>query len=109
MLLAYLKLRQRNLGPLLDANGWAINTRARLNVPLGASLTHLARPPQDALVVSSDPFAEKRRPWRFYLGLLVLLGLAYAWYLGRLDAYLPPPARSTAVLHPSPPPGPAQP
>ena len=28
MLLAWLKLRQRNLGPLLDANGWAINGRA---------------------------------------------------------------------------------
>ena len=28
MLLAWLKLRRRNLGPILDANGWAINSRA---------------------------------------------------------------------------------
>ncbi|MCB1127157.1 MAG: hypothetical protein KDM81_11705, partial [Verrucomicrobiae bacterium] len=31
MLIAWLKLRKRNLGPILDANGWAINARARLN------------------------------------------------------------------------------
>ena len=29
MILAWLKLRQRNLGPLLDANGWAVNSRRR--------------------------------------------------------------------------------
>jgi len=28
-----LKLRQRNLGPILDANGWAVNARARINIP----------------------------------------------------------------------------
>ena len=39
MLVAYLKLRRRNLAPILDANGWAINTRARINTAFGASLT----------------------------------------------------------------------
>ncbi len=29
MIIAWLKLRQRNLGPLLDANGWAVNSKAR--------------------------------------------------------------------------------
>jgi len=37
MLLAWLKLRQRTLGPVLDATGWAINGRIRINVPLGAA------------------------------------------------------------------------
>ena len=39
MLLAAFKLSRRNLAPLLDANGWAINTRARINIPFGTSLT----------------------------------------------------------------------
>ena len=39
MLLAWLKLRRRNLGPILDANGWAINGRARINVAFGAAMT----------------------------------------------------------------------
>ena len=33
MLIAFLKLRQRNLGPILDANGWAINTKAVNHIP----------------------------------------------------------------------------
>ena len=41
MLLAWLKLRRRNLGPILDANGWAINSRARINVSFGAAMTEL--------------------------------------------------------------------
>ena len=31
MLMAYMKLRQRNLGPILDACGWAVNTKASIN------------------------------------------------------------------------------
>ena len=45
MLLAWLKLRRRNLGPILDANGWAINGRARINVAFGAAMTELAALP----------------------------------------------------------------
>ncbi len=43
MVIAYLKLRRRNLAPLLDANGWAVNTKAMINLPFGASLTHVAK------------------------------------------------------------------
>jgi hypothetical protein len=42
---AWLKLRQRNLGPLLDAGGWAVNGRVKMNVPFGGSLTHEGRVP----------------------------------------------------------------
>ena len=44
MLIAWLKLRQRSLGPILDASGWAINNRMRLSVKLGGSLTSRPRP-----------------------------------------------------------------
>jgi hypothetical protein len=45
-----------------------------------------------------DPFAEKRRPWKFYLLLLALLALASLWYVGRLDRFLPEGIRAQDVL-----------
>ncbi len=89
MLIAALKLRQRNLGPLLDANGWAINGRMRVNIPFGGSLTGVAALPAGSRRTMNDPFAE--RPSRFWLWLLLLL-LATAgvlWSFGKLDRYLP--------------------
>jgi hypothetical protein len=72
ILMAFLTLRRRNLGPLLDANGWAVNTRAKINVPFGAALTGLARLPAGAKRSLADPYAEKKRPWRSVLLLLVV-------------------------------------
>lgn len=63
MLVAWIKLRQRNLGPILDANGWAINGRVKMNVPFGGSLTSVAKLPAGSLPASADPFGEKRSPW----------------------------------------------
>jgi hypothetical protein len=98
MLLAWLKLRRRNLGPILDANGWAINSRARINVAFGAAMTELAVIPKGAKRSMSDPFADRSPPWRLYIVLATVFVLAGAWYLGRLDGLLPPAARSTTVL-----------
>jgi hypothetical protein len=69
MAMAYFKLRNRNLGPMLDANGWAVNTRARINIPFGTALTHLARLPEGAERALTDPYAEKKSPWKFYVVL----------------------------------------
>ena len=77
MLIAYLKLRRRNLGPILDANGWAINTVARLNVPFGASLTDLARLPAGSERSLEDPYAERRSPWPTIVVVLIVLAIAY--------------------------------
>lgn len=80
IVIAWFKLRQRNLGRLLDANGWAVNARARINIPFGASLTALARLPHGAQQLLSDPYAEKRRPWRTMLVvLIVMLLLFFVW------------------------------
>jgi hypothetical protein len=98
MVLAYMKLRQRNLGPILDANGWAINGRARINVPFGGALTDLAALPKGAEHSLQDPFAEKRAPVKLYVILAVVLGLGLGWYFGKLDGCLPSVARSTEVL-----------
>jgi hypothetical protein len=98
MAVAWLKLRKRNLGPILDANGWAVNSLAKVNVPLGESLTKVATLPPGSERQLEDPFAEKSRPWGFYITVLVILGLALGWYLGKLDAYLPAGGKSTTVL-----------
>ncbi len=98
MLLAWLKLRRRNLGPILDANGWAINGRARINVAFGAAMTELARLPKGAKTSTRDPFADKSRPWKLYFVLAALLGTSGAWYFGKLDRYLPKAARSVTIL-----------
>ena len=83
VLLAYMTLRRRNLGPLLDANGWAVNARARINVPFGGSLTAVAKLPEGATRSTNDPFAEKKRPWKTWLFLILLVvALVLLWRQG---------------------------
>jgi hypothetical protein len=60
MIMAYLKLRKRNLAPILDANGWAINARAIVNIYFGNTLTHLAELPTGAKLNLNDPFTKKK-------------------------------------------------
>lgn len=70
--LAALKLRTRNLGPILEANGWAINARARINIPFGRSLTHLAALPEGASFGSDDdPYAEESSKWPLVKNMLI--------------------------------------
>ncbi len=76
VVLAFMQLRKRNLGPILDANGWAVNAKARINVPFGTSLTGIARLPQGATVDPGDRFAEKASVWP-----KVLLALFLVWWL----------------------------
>jgi hypothetical protein len=78
MVLAWLKLRQRSLGPILDASGWAVNGNVRINIPFGAQLTRLATVPLTARRIVGDPYAERSRPWGAWLALIVTLALA-AW------------------------------
>jgi hypothetical protein len=98
MVIAYLKLRQRNLAPLLDANGWAVNTRARINIPFGTSLTAIAKLPPGAQRSLQDPFAEKKRPWRLYLVLVALVIAAVVlWQKGVFEHWWGHPAPPEAV------------
>ncbi|OGB51372.1 MAG: hypothetical protein A2503_06660 [Burkholderiales bacterium RIFOXYD12_FULL_59_19] len=74
VVVAWFKLRSRNLGPILDANGWAINARARINIPFGTSLTQLAQLPANAQRSMVDPYADK--PFRAPYALVALVVLA---------------------------------
>ncbi|MFA5205308.1 MAG: hypothetical protein WC708_13000, partial [Lentisphaeria bacterium] len=109
MVIAWLKLRQRNLGPILDANGWAVNVRAKINVPFGGSLTKLAVLPPNSERAMSDPFAEKKPAWPWLLAILVILGVVF--YFLNERGYLcqrPAPAKP-AVTAPAAPATPAKP
>jgi len=81
VVLAWFKLRSRNLGPILDANGWAINARARINIPFGTSLTQVAQLPANAQRTLSDPYADKPSSWP-YLALMLVVAAAVVWFLG---------------------------
>ncbi len=98
MIIAWLKLRKRNLGPILDANGWAVNAKAKLNVPFGASLTKDVVLPPGSLRDLVDPFAERERPWGMYALIAAVLILLVSWYMGKLDRMLPGQIKSTSVL-----------
>lgn len=77
MLIAFLKLRRRNLAPILDANGWAVNTRARMNIPFGTTLTALATLPAGSQRSLTDPYADKKSKWPQVIVLLVVLFIVY--------------------------------
>ncbi|HYC76001.1 MAG TPA: hypothetical protein VEI02_00095, partial [Planctomycetota bacterium] len=92
MAIAWLKLRQRNLGPILDSIGWAVNGRVKVNIPLGASLTDVAKLPAGAERSLADPFAEKRPKWPRRLLwsvvlLVILVGVVESGILGRYRWY----------------------
>jgi len=78
VLIAWLKLRQRNLGPILDANGWAVNARARLNVPFGARLTGVAALPRGAKVAVGDRFGQRPAAWPKLAATAIIVGFFYS-------------------------------
>jgi len=87
MVAAYLSLRKRNLAPILDANGWAVNARSVINLPFGASLTSIAEIPAGSERSLKDPFTVKRSRWKLLVALLsvLLLGVGAFWQMGILD------------------------
>lgn len=93
MFIAWLKLRKRNLAPLLDANGWAINARALVNITFGNTLTHLVRLPKNSRLDLRDPFAKKGLPlWLKALYLAAIAGIIalLLWHFGLLEVCLNP-------------------
>lgn len=74
MILAWLKLRKRSLSPLLNANGWAINAAAKVNITFGATLTEIGKTPVKA---EPDPFADRTPFWKKLLCWLIGLGLIF--------------------------------
>lgn len=79
LILAYINLRKRNLGPILDANGWAVNAKAKINVPFGTSLTSMATLPPGSKIDTTDRYAERTVVWPKILAFLFLIWWGYAF------------------------------
>ena len=79
LILAFMKLRKRNLGPILDANGWAVNAKAKINVPFGTSLTGIAKLPPGATIDLSDRYAEKSAAWPKFVVVAFFVWWIYAF------------------------------
>lgn len=75
MFLAWQKLRKRNLGPVLNANGWAINSVVLINILFGRTLTSVAQYPH---IKVDDPFNPKTPFWKVLLWIILVLAIAFA-------------------------------
>ncbi|MBR4978770.1 MAG: hypothetical protein IKY95_07450 [Bacteroidales bacterium] len=92
MVMAWLKLRRRNIAPLLNANGWAVNAASKISIPFGETLTEIAKFPAIKL---KDPYAKKGMPvwkrWVISISSLVVV-LAVLWLVNLFAwAKLPSP------------------
>lgn len=101
MLIAWLKIRQRTLGPILEGNGWAINGRVRINLPLGSRLTQRATLPPGTIRRLDDPYldraaAARRRAVIAVVGMLLVLAVAIRVDRMRRGHYFWQPATATA-------------
>ncbi len=93
MVMAWMKLRRRNIAPLLNANGWAVNANSKISIPFGETLTEIAKYPKMKL---DDPFAKKGlKPWQKWglTVLVIVLAVAGLW-LGNVLTHVSPKLNS---------------
>ena len=85
--IAWRKLRKRDLGPILNANGWAINAASYVRGKFAKGLTQVAKFPK---LTAVDPVARRKAAWRkFFLWLFLLLAAAFCFlfFTDRLAPY----------------------
>ena len=83
MVMAWLKLRRRNIAPLLNANGWAVNAASKISIPFGETLTDIAKFPKLKL---KDPYRKDMAVWKKILISIFCLVVVVAalWLFGLL-------------------------
>ena len=69
MIMAYMKLRRRNLAPVLNANGWAVNADAIISVPFGKTLTEQVAFP----LVKIKKGMKGWQKWLLALGIIIVI------------------------------------
>ncbi len=91
MVMAWLKLRRRNIAPLLNANGWAVNAASKISIPFGETLTDIAKFPTLKL---KDPYAKKGIPvWkRWVISIASLAFVILVLWLVNLFAWAKMPS-----------------
>ena len=85
--IAWRKLRRRDLGPVLNANGWAINAASYVRGKFAKGLTEIAKFPK---LTAVDPAARRKAAWRkFFCWLIALLVAAFCFlfFTDRLAKY----------------------
>ncbi len=70
MIMAWFKLRKRNLSPLLNANGWAVNADAIVSVMFGGTLTEQAQFP---LLQAPKTKLSKGNKWAVAIAAVVVV------------------------------------
>ena len=87
MIMAWMKLRRRNIAPLLNANGWAVNASSKISIPFGETLTDVAKFPKMKL---KDPYAkEGLAPWaKWVIAILAIAAVAAGLWLFNILAGL---------------------
>lgn len=81
VVMAWLKLRSRTLGPVLDASGWAVNSWLPINMVLGRALTSTARLPDNAARSYHDPLHNPTH-WRWLLLIVaIIVAMVAGWWL----------------------------
>lgn len=100
VILAWLKLRRRTLGPLLEASGWAINGQVKINFLLGKLLTSKAELPKNAKRNLRDPLKTQNKKSMIILLCAIVFGIGitagWLWYQGDFQRYFEQPqAQST--------------
>ena len=69
MIMAWMKLRRRNLAPVLNANGWAVNADSIISVPFGRTLTEQVAFP----IVKIKKGMKGWQKWLLALGIIVVI------------------------------------
>ncbi len=89
--LAWLKLRKRTLGPLLEASGWAVNSQLPINQMLGRALTKEAVLPKNSKKAHLDPLRDKSPVGKIIFAacfvLILLLGYFGIKYSAEITAF----------------------
>ena len=84
--IAWRKLRRRDLGPVLNANGWAINAASYVRGKFAKGMTQIAKFPR---LTAVDPVARRKVAWRRFWIIFVLLLLACGAFLFFTDRLAP--------------------
>ena len=82
MVMAWLKLRRRNLAPVLNANGWAVNSDAIISVLFGRTLTEQASFP-----FVPDPLAARKKGMKPWAATMLTISIILILALGGWGLY----------------------
>ena len=91
MFIAWRKIRKRDLGPVLNANGWAVNAKALVRAKFGKTLTSLAKFPKLTAVDEQARKARNRRRFWCWTCCILIVAVVALWLLNIFAPKCPSP------------------